>query len=80
MKVKDFLKYLDLFTTVRIFDEVAVNEWEIVYEGTNFDVPWIYADSELIPAEENGDSEAICPYVADNGEAAVRITLKSEVI
>lgn len=80
MKVKDILKWVDAYTTIRIYENTSTVEdnWEIVYEGAAFDMSWHYADKELILPEFNGGSEAICPYITERGEAGLRITLAEE--
>lgn len=77
MKLKKILPYLDACTTVRIFQNVSSREeqWEIVYEGPIFDIPWTLLKYHLIEMEDNEDSEAICPYTDDKGNACLRITL-----
>ena len=75
LKLKQVLPYIDSGINIRIYDQVSVNgdQWEIVYE-----VPWIYADRNLIDAYDNDRSEAMCPYVDEKGQACLRITLADE--
>ena len=71
LKLKQVLPYIDSGINIRIYDQVSVNgdQWEIVFEGPVYEVPWIYADRNLIEADDNEDSEAICPYVDEKGQA-----------
>ena len=80
LKLKQILPYIDFGINVRIYDQVLANgnQWEIVFEGPVYDIPWIYVERHLIEADDNEDSEAICPYVDDNGQACLRITLADE--
>ena len=80
LKLKQVLPYIDSEIDIRIYDQVSVNgdQWEIVFEGPAYKVPWIYADRNLINAYDNDSSEAICPYVDEKGQACLRITLADE--
>ena len=80
LKLKQILPYIDSGIDIRIYDQVSVNgdQQEIVFEGPAYKVPWIYADRNLIEADDNEDSEAICPYVDEKGQACLRITLADE--
>ena len=80
LKLKQVLPFIDWGITIRIYDQVSLNgdQWEIVFEGPVYKVPWIYADRNLIDADDNGSSEAICPYVDEKGQACLRITLADE--
>ena len=79
-KLKQILPYIDFSIKIRIYDQVSLNgdQWEIVFEGPAYDVPWIYAERHFIEADDNKGSEAMCPYVDDNGQACLRITLADE--
>ena len=80
LKLKQILPYIDFGINVRIYDQVSINgdQWEIVFEGPVYDIPWIYADRSLIDAYDNEGSEAMCPYVDEKGQACLRITLADE--
>ena len=80
LKLKQVLPYVDSNIDIRIYDQVSVNgdQWEIVFEGPAYKVPWIYADRNLIDAYDNDRSEAMCPYVDEKGQACLRITLADE--
>lgn len=80
LKLKQVLPYIDSDIDIRIYDQVSVNgdQWEIVFEGPSYEVPWIYADRSLIDAYDNDRSEAMCPYVDEKGQACLRITLADE--
>ena len=80
LKLSQVLPYIDFGIDIRIYDQVSVNgdQWEIVFEGPAYEVPWIYADRNLIEADDNEGSEAICPYVDEKGQACLRITLADE--
>ena len=80
LKLKQILPYIDSGINIRIYDQVSVNgdQWEIVFEGPAYKVPWIYADRNLIDAYDNDRSEAMCPYVDEKGQASLRITLADE--
>ena len=80
LKLKQILPYIDFSIKIRIYDQVSLNgdQWEIVFEGPAYDVPWIYAERHFIEADDNKGSEAMCPYVDDNGQACLRITLADE--
>ena len=80
LKLKQILPYIDSGIDIRIYDQVSVNgnQWEIVFEGPVYKVPWIYADRNLIDAYDNDRSEAMCPYVDEKGQACLRITLADE--
>lgn len=80
LKLKQILPYIDFGISIRIYDQVSVNsdQWEIVFEGSAYDVPWAYTERHLIEADDNEGSEAICPYIDDNGHACLRITLADE--
>ena len=80
LKLSQVLPYIDSGIDIRIYDQVSVNgdQWEIVFEGPVYEVPWIYADRNLIEADDNEGSEAICPYVDEKGQACLRITLADE--
>ena len=80
LKLKQVLPYIDYGICIRIYDQVSVNgdQWEIVFEGSVCDVPWIYAERHFIEADNNGESEAMCPYVDEKGHACLRITLADE--
>ena len=80
LKLKQVLPYIDSSIDIRIYDQVSVNgdQWEIVFEGPVYDVPWVYADRSLIDACDNEGSEAMCPYVDEKGQACLRITLTDE--
>lgn len=80
LKLKQVLPYIDFGIDIRIYDQVSVNgdQWEIVFEGPAYEVPWIYADRNFIEAKDNEGSEAICPYVDKKGQACLRITLADE--
>ena len=80
LKLSQILPYIDSAIDIRIYDQVSVNgdQWEIVFEGPVYEVPWIYADRNLIEADDNEGSEAICPYVDEKGQACLRITLADE--
>ena len=80
LKLKQVLPYVDSDIDIRIYDQVSVNgdQWEIVFEGPVYKVPWIDADRNLIEADDNDSSEAICPYIDEKGQACLRITLADE--
>ena len=80
LKLKQILPYIDFGIKIRIYDQVSLNDdlWEIVFEGPAYDVPWIYAERHLIEADDNEGSEAMCPYIDDNGQACLRVTLADE--
>ena len=80
LKLSQVLPYIDSGINIRIYDQVSVNgdQWEIVFEGPVYEIPWIYADRNLIEADDNEGSEAICPYVDEKGQACLRITLADE--
>ena len=80
LKLKQVLPYIDSGIYIRIYDQVSVNgdQWEIVFEGPVYEVPWIYTDRSLIDAYDNDRSEAMCPYVDEKGQACSRITLADE--
>ena len=80
LKLKQVLPYIDSYIDIRIYDQVSVNsgQWEIVFEGPVYEVPWIYAERHLIEADDNEGSEAICPYVNEKGQTCLRITLADE--
>lgn len=80
LKLKQVLPYIDSGICIRIYDQVSVNgdQWEIVFEGPTYNVPWVYADRNLIEACDNDRSEAMCPYVDEKGQACLRITLADE--
>ena len=80
LKLKQVLPYIDSGIDIRIYDQVSINgdQWEIVFEGPAYKVPWIYADRSLIDAYDNDRSEAMCPYVDGKGQACLRITLADE--
>ena len=80
LKLSQVLPYIDFGIDIRIYDQVSVNgdQWEIVFEGPAYEVSWIYADRNLIEANDNEGSEAICPYVNEKGQACLRITLADE--
>ena len=80
LKLKQVLPYIDSGIDIRIYDQVSVNgdQWEIVFEGPAYEVPWIYADRNLIEADDNEGSEAMCPYVDKKEQACLRITLAEE--
>lgn len=80
LKLKQILPYIDFGISIRIYDQVSVNgdQWKIVFEGPASDIPWVYAERHLIEADDNEDSEAICPYVDEKGQACLRITLADE--
>ena len=80
LKLSQILSYIDSAIDIRIYDQVSVNgdQWEIVFEGPVYNVPWIYIDRNLIDAGDNDGSEAICPYVDEKGQACLRITLADE--
>lgn len=82
LKLKQVLPYIDFGINIRIYDQVSVKgvDWEVVFEGTSMNIPWIYADRNLIDADDNGGSEAICPYVDKKGQACLRITLADEEV
>ena len=80
LKLKQVLSYIDSGIDIRIYDQVSVNgdQWEIVFEGPAYKVPWIYADRNLIDACDNDKSEAICTYGDEKEQACRRITLADE--
>ena len=80
LKLKQILPYIDSGICIRIYDQVSVNgdQWEIVFEGPVYEVPWTYADRKLIDAYDNDRSEAMCPYIDEKGQACLRITLADE--
>ena len=80
LKLKQVLPYIDSGIKIRIYDQVSVNgdQWEIVFEGPSYKVPWTYADRNLIDDYDNDRSEAMCPYVDEKGQACLRITLADE--
>ena len=80
LKLKQVLPYIDSGIKIRIYDQVLINgdQWEIVFEGPAYDVPWVYAERHFIETDNNEGSEAMCPYVDDNGHACLRITLADE--
>ena len=80
LKLSQVLPYIDFGINVRIYDQVSVkgNQWEIVFEGPVYNIPWIYVERHLIEADDNEGSEAICPYVDEKGQACLRITLADE--
>ena len=80
LKLNQVVPYIDSDIFIRIYDQVSVNgdQWEIVFEGPAYEVPWIYADRNLIDAYDNDRSEAMCPYVDEKGQACLRITLADE--
>ena len=80
LKLTQILPYIDSGIDIRIYDQVSINgdQWEIVFEGPAYDVPWVYAERHFIETNNNEGSEAMCPYVDDNGHACLRITLADE--
>ena len=80
LKLSQILPYIDSAIDIRIYDQVSVNgdQWEIVFEGPVYEVPWIYADRNLIDAYDNDRSEAMCPYVDEKRQACLRITLADD--
>ena len=80
LKLSQVLPYIDSGIDIRIYDQVSVNgdQWEIVFEGPAYEIPWTYADRIFIEAHDNEGSEAICPYVDEKGQACLRITLADE--
>ena len=80
LKLSQVLPYIDFGINIRIYDQVSVNgdQWEIVFEGPAYSIPWVYADRKLIEVDDNEGSEAICPYVDEKGQACLRITLADE--
>lgn len=81
LKLKQILPFIDWGITIRIYDQVSIkgdDDWDVVFEGTSMDIPWIYADRNLIDACDNDRSEAMCPYVDEKGQACLRITLADE--
>lgn len=80
LKLKQVLPFIDWGITIRIYDQVSVkgDDWQIVFEGMSMDIPWIYADRNLIDADDNEGSEAMCPYVDEKGQACLRITLADD--
>ena len=80
LKLSQVLPYIDSEIDIRIYDQVSANgdQWEIVFEGPVYKVPWIYADRNLIDAYDNEGSEAMYPYVDEKGQACLRITLADE--
>ena len=80
LKLKQVLPYIDFGISIRIYDLISINgdQWEIVFEGPPYDVPWIYAERHFIEADDNEGNEAMCPYIDDNGQACLRITLADE--
>ena len=80
LKLKQVLPFIDYGITVRIYDQVSTkgDDWQVVFEGMSMEIPWIYADRNLIDVNDNNVSEAICPYVDKKGEACLRITLADE--
>ena len=80
LKLKQVLPYIDSGIYIRIYDQVSINgdQWEIVFEGPAYKVPWIYADRSLIDAYDNDRNEAMCPYVDEKGQACLRITLAND--
>ena len=77
LKLKQILPYIDSGIDIRIYDQVSINgdQWEIVFEGPAYKVPWVYADRNLIDACDNDKSEAMCSYVDEKEQACLRITL-----
>ena len=82
LKLKQVLPYIDFGINIRIYDQLSVNgdQWEIVFEGPVYNVPWIYAERHFIEADDNEGSEAICPYVDEKRQACLRITLADEEV
>ena len=82
LKLKQVLPFIDWGITIRIYDQVSVNgdQWEIVFEGPVYEIPWIYTDRNLIDTYDNDRSEAMCPYVNEKGQACLRITLADEEV
>ena len=80
LKLRQILPYIDFGIDIRIYDQVSVNgdQWEVVYEGPVYNIPWVYAERHLIEAEDNEGSEAICPYINEKGQPCIRITLAEE--
>lgn len=80
LKLKQVLPFIDWGITIRIYEQVSVkgDDWQIVFEGMSMDIPWIYADRNLIDADDNEGSEAMCPYVDEKGQACLRITLADD--
>lgn len=80
LKLKQVLPFIDWGITIRIYDQVSVkgDDWQVVFEGMSMDIPWIYADRNLIDADDNEGSEAMCPYVDEKGQACLRITLADD--
>ena len=80
LKLSQVLPYIDFGINIRIYDQVSVNgdQWEIVFEGPAYSIPWVYANRKLIEVDDNEGSEAICPYVDEKGQACLRITLADE--
>lgn len=80
LKLKQVLPFIDWGITVRIYDQVSVkgDDWQIVFEGMSMDIPWVYADRNLIDSDDNEGNEAMCPYVDEKGQACLRITLADE--
>ena len=80
LKLKQVLPYIDFDINIRIYDQVSINgnQWEIAFEGPTYEVPWIYADRNLIDADDNNGSQAMCPYINEKGQTCLRITLADE--
>ena len=80
LKLKQVLPYIDSGINIRIYDQVSVNgdQWEIVFEGPVYDIPWVYADRNLIDTDDNEGSEAMCPYIDEKGQACLRATLADD--
>lgn len=79
MKLKKILPYIEKYIDCRIFlvrgdDEDLDNT--PVFEGLVDDIPWTLLNYKLIEAEDNDDSEAICPFFKEKGNyIGIRIIL-----
>ena len=46
MKLKDLLKYIDMWEIIRIYTQDSPDD-ECAWVGNICDMPWIYAESEI---------------------------------
>ena len=78
MKLKDIIGYLDVTSYCRIstVKPNGTDEDPCAYEGSIFDIPWIYLDHYLFNDKNN--FEAIGVYIDSNGHPCFDITLCEE--
>lgn len=84
MKLKNILPYIEKYINCRIFLVVGDEEDDTpVFEGFVDNIPWTLLNYKLIEAEDNEDSEAICPFLIEekvSPNVGIRITLDGRII